>query len=148
MRRNISCYERHFFCCAAVKKASSRPPPQASFGFIKTRLENDNWDAGTEGLRAVERITGVSSGQRWDFSSTCQPRPPKFDYLYLRVGSNRALLSALEICQPAREECCHCTSADWKRCTRHITVLFKTLKPPVAPLFKVLVGVFIGTEET
>lgn len=57
------------------------------------------------------------------FSPHVRPAGPKFHYLYLLFGSNKALLPPLDICHPAGEQsCCHSTSADLKWCSEKIKV--------------------------
>lgn len=89
--------------------------PQSARGLIPA--------GGTERSRAqVSRLRSMPRGStRWDFLPTRQAGRPKFHYLYLRFGSNKALLPPLDICHPAGEQsCCHSTSADLKWCSEKI----------------------------
>lgn len=86
-------------------------------------FRNQQEDSSPRGNRT--QVSGLRSmprgSTRWDFLSTRQAGRPKFHYLYLRFGSNKALLPPLDICHPAGEEsCCHSTSADLKWCSEKI----------------------------
>lgn len=107
----------------SVTKAS--PADMSSAGPYQ---EEESSPTGTGGSKAHYRCAALPAAP-WHcemrFSLHMSAQPPGFHYLYLRVGSNKALLPALEICHPAREQsCCHCTSADLKWCSgKHILTL-------------------------